>query len=239
VSESTELLAALQRAIGNVSEVTRSHTAQTGSYAYTYATIGDVLREVRRVCTPEGLAVMQHVSTDDTRLAVTTVIVHSSGQTMPMSTVTWPMPRDPQTMGGIITYLRRYSLVSIFSIATEDDDGAAASRALAQQSRPPARQQATQPANRSQRSRPPAPPAGEPTPAADDEPTPPADPATAEQLDTIAALGDALALTPSQRRVQVSRLIGRTVATARDLSRAEAAKVVDGLLALQEQRTES
>ena len=58
--------------------------------------------------------------------AVSTTLIHEDGSLLRFAAMCLPMPKDAQAIGSATTYLRRYSLVSIFGIPVEDDDGRAA-----------------------------------------------------------------------------------------------------------------
>jgi hypothetical protein len=121
-----EALTAFHGALGSVEIVRKTNTADTGKYTYTYADLTDVLGEVKRVCDGAELRPFQVSTADDGDLAVVTTLLHSSGQWITFAPTRLPMLRDPQALGGAITYLRRYALVSIFAMAVDDDDGKAA-----------------------------------------------------------------------------------------------------------------
>jgi len=55
------------------------------------------------------------------------VLMHSSGEWISGELEMNPVKNDPQGIGSAITYARRYTLAGIAGIATEDDDGNAAS----------------------------------------------------------------------------------------------------------------
>jgi hypothetical protein len=62
----------------------------------------------------------------DGEIAVTTTLVHTSGQWMSdqVSMAIDPSAKNPaQAAGSLITYLRRYSLSAFANVAQEDDDG--------------------------------------------------------------------------------------------------------------------
>jgi hypothetical protein len=130
---------AFAKVLADVENVTRSQTADTGTYRYTYADLSDVLDAVKRACNAHGLGVSQTVSTDAENglVLVHTTIVHASGQYLTFAPLGLPLGRDPQSTGSAITYARRYALMSVFGIASEDDDGSQATReAQARQQRP-------------------------------------------------------------------------------------------------------
>lgn len=81
------------------------------------------------VLAKHGLAVLQFPSTtDDGKPALTTWLVHESGQWIKDTTVLSLSKIDPQSQGGAITYLRRYAWTAVLGlVADDDDDGNAAS----------------------------------------------------------------------------------------------------------------
>lgn len=88
-----------------------------------YATLADVLNEVRPVLSKYGLSILQMPSGNDGLVQLTTLIMHTSGEwieTEPM--VMRPEKGTPQGIGSCLTYLRRYSLSAILGVASEDDD---------------------------------------------------------------------------------------------------------------------
>lgn len=119
-------LTAFYKALTAVELVRKTNTADTGKYKYTYADLTDVLGEVKRVCAEHDLAVFQEPSVIDGDLAVMTTLLHKTGEWVAFPPIRLPLLRDPQAVGGAITYLRRYALVTIFAMAVDDDDAKAA-----------------------------------------------------------------------------------------------------------------
>lgn len=96
--------------------------ADTGKYTYKYAALNDVLNTTRPVLAEHGLAVLQSVGQSEDGVAVTSRLVHSSGQWVE-DTLTMPLPgTGPQDVGKVISYARRYAYMAICGLATEDDD---------------------------------------------------------------------------------------------------------------------
>lgn len=92
-----------------------------------FSTLAAVLNAVRKPLARQGIALMQSVSFLDNRIGVTTSLHHSSGEWM-RETMAFPIPGNSnvQQAGSTVTYLRRYSLISLCAIVgdpTEDDDG--------------------------------------------------------------------------------------------------------------------
>lgn len=121
-----ELAAALAKASCDFGDVKKGKTANTGTYSYKYADLGDVLDAVRKPLADNGLAVVQPIGIEESGQPVLiTRLMHTSGEWMES---VYPLHdyAKPQEMGSALTYARRYSLSSLLGIAAEDDDGQAA-----------------------------------------------------------------------------------------------------------------
>jgi hypothetical protein len=110
--------------------VLKSKTADTGKYSYAYADLTDVLYAINTALAEKGCCISQIPSgtPDGLVWTLTTTILHSSGQWLAFAPYTRPQVRDEQGFGSALTYARRYSLLAIFGIAPEDDDGSEATR---------------------------------------------------------------------------------------------------------------
>lgn len=98
-----------------------------GKYSYKYLSLPGLLEHVRSAYRELGLALMQEVEGDSAGVAVTTRIVHLSGQWVEFGPLFLPASGTPQDRGSAITYARRYALAAAVGLASdEDDDGAKA-----------------------------------------------------------------------------------------------------------------
>lgn len=97
-------------------------------YASTYATLASVIDACRAPLSKHGIAWLQRVSTRPGFVAVTTQLVHESGQWVRDRAELAVTAKNAQAAGSAITYLRRYMLSALVGVACEDDDGAAASQ---------------------------------------------------------------------------------------------------------------
>lgn len=85
-----------------------------------YATLAQVRDTVTPALTKHGLCIIQATSADDSRIVLSTRLLHKSGQWIES---TYPVAiGKPQEMGSAITYARRYCLSAICGIASEEDD---------------------------------------------------------------------------------------------------------------------
>ena len=133
-----EIAAALAKAQMEIENASKD--AKNPFYGSKYADLATVLNVVRPVFSKNGIAIVQMPSTEGENVTVTTVLIHSSGQSI-QSSISAPGGKiekgavkfDPQTIGSAITYLRRYALSAMAGIAQEDDDGNAAAAGVVRQ----------------------------------------------------------------------------------------------------------
>lgn len=84
-----------------------------------------------------GIYLMQKNHPNDTGIAVETIFIHESGETISGGVLTVPADKqNPQGYGSALTYARRYSLMAACGIAPEDDDGQAASKPVVKATKP-------------------------------------------------------------------------------------------------------
>ncbi len=97
-----------------------------------YADLASVVDASRPALVENGLSIVQYTEGN----ILYTMLLHSSGEWIrghielkPMRQVKdkgWEDSHDPQSYGSCITYARRYAMAAIAGVATEDDDGNAA-----------------------------------------------------------------------------------------------------------------
>jgi hypothetical protein len=120
------LAASLVKALGEMHDLPKTQTANVGKFNYSYATLADALQLARPIFAKHDLALTQTVATLNNEIAVYTSIIHSSGQFVTPFPLTMPVGKTAQETGSAATYGRRYSLMAVLGLATEDDDGASA-----------------------------------------------------------------------------------------------------------------
>jgi hypothetical protein len=121
---------------------TANVVSSKGSYKYDYADLANVLDAVREPLAKVGLVLLSFPATVPSgqttpdgdpiiTVAVETVLAHASGEWISATLrASWSDGR-PQTLGGLITYLRRYGASCVVGIASEQDDDASAANGLA------------------------------------------------------------------------------------------------------------
>ncbi len=127
MSELAKALATSQAAFPVIerSKTVEVKTKTGGKYTFTYAPLDEILNLVRPILTANGLALSQLLAeTENGRPALRTVLLHADGERLedicplPMA-VNGAM--GPQEFGSLVSYIRRYAVVAILGIATEDE----------------------------------------------------------------------------------------------------------------------
>ena len=122
IGKLAEALAKAQLAMGNAAkDSTNPH------FKSKYADLASVREAVIPHLAANGIAVIQRIeSTNKEGVAVSTMLVHASGEFIQDQCWLPVTKADAQGFGSAITYARRYSLAAVAGIAAEDDDGNAA-----------------------------------------------------------------------------------------------------------------
>lgn len=124
--QTTEIIAAIAQAQGDFKPFERSKKVNVQTkggqhYSFFYAPIDAILKAVGPALSAAGVAILQPAGFEAGSVVVTTMLWHKSGQFI-SSTVSWPFSDNRiQELGSIVTYLRRYSLSSMLSLAADED----------------------------------------------------------------------------------------------------------------------
>lgn len=206
---STEFAAALVAALAQMTGVTKGRKADAGKYKYAYANLEDVVGLSRPILAENGLTAVQSLGNVEGRIAIATTILHNSGEAMTFGPVAFHAGNDAQDAGSAITYYRRYALLAALGLAAEDDDGVAASKP------PPKKAPAKKAAPRQ---------------ASPDDKANGVEVITGAQMTKLQTLFSKAGIAERvDRLAHVSELIGRPVESSKELTKAEASKVIDDL----------
>ena len=92
-------------------------------FGYTYVEINAILDHILPVLTQNKLFLHQTHSVDEFGNFIThTILLHESGESIKNEVPLRISKQDPQSMGGLCTYGRRYGLVSLLGLQAVDDD---------------------------------------------------------------------------------------------------------------------
>ena len=95
-----------------------------------YVPLENVVEAITTTAGPLGLSFTQWATTTENGTpGVSTLVMHDSGEWIEYPPIyAKPQKADPQGIGSVITYLKRYALSAVFGITSDsDDDGNAAS----------------------------------------------------------------------------------------------------------------
>jgi hypothetical protein len=117
--------AALVKAQADIENIAK--TGKNPHFKSSYATLADVLDELRPKFAKHGIYIMQAaINGEGATIGVSTRLLHSSGQWIESTLYVAPIKFDAQGAGSTVTYLRRYGLMAMAGVGAEDDDGEAA-----------------------------------------------------------------------------------------------------------------
>ena len=102
-----------------------------GKPHYNYASLGDIITEIQKPLQKCGLSYHWRVNNDDSFIEVICILAHKSGYELQTSISaakdTTPGKSNVQAIASTITYLKRYTLISLLGIGTADPDDDAVS----------------------------------------------------------------------------------------------------------------
>lgn len=122
MAEETKSLATLlAEAQAEMPNPKKSREGQKGYQKYKYATLDTVVDIIKKPLNSRGIFLTQPCErTNDGNMRVQTVVMHGS-ECLVLDTKPYEYDSDPQEFGKRETYARRYSLLTAFGLAGEDD----------------------------------------------------------------------------------------------------------------------
>ena len=195
-------------------------TADNPFFESKYADLPDVVLAASPILSKHGLSVTQLPDFDGEHDLLTTRLMHKSGEWLEASMRLYMAKADPQGQGSALTYGRRYSYSGAVGVVTDvDDDGNAASNAKAragQESAPRGPSRAEQ--------------HGTVRSAPQSETW---ELATSAQLGKIAVMFGEKGFpdVKTVRHEYVAEVVGREFGSTRELTKREASKVIESLMA--------
>jgi len=124
--QSDTFFGALAAAQGEMTGATKD--SKNPHFKSNYASLASVVDAVRAPLAKHGIAWTQRVSIDGTAVGVETVLMWRDKELSSGFIRATSKDTGPQSIGSVVTYLRRYSLMATLGIPAEDDDGESATR---------------------------------------------------------------------------------------------------------------
>lgn len=117
--------------IAKVSQKMQPLKRDTSAFKYKYADLKQIQETLNPVLKEEGLLWFAPIRNMDGRDRVVSIIIDTETGDYLESGMTLPEGLKPQDAGSAVTYYRRYTILSLLNMETEDDDGAKASSSYA------------------------------------------------------------------------------------------------------------
>lgn len=223
-----KLAAALAQVQAGLPKLDRDRTVEVqqkngGTYSYSYVTLAHLTEAILPLLAKNGLAFAAMPGAGaDGKMCVRYHLLHESGESLSGE---FPISGEGgiQMIGGRITYARRYCLAALVGVAADEDDESRLGNddrpATAQRAARPTQKAAAKPAERTAQ-RTVAPPLPSDGP----------EPYTAAQRAKLMACFGQVGIGDRGERLDIcSRIVGRDLQSANDLTKLEAAKVIDAL----------
>lgn len=119
-----ELAAALAKAQGEIQSAHKD--CNNPFFKSKYADLSNVWEACRGPLSKNGLSIVQLPRADGPTVTMETRLMHASGQWVEGELTAVAKDDGPQSIGSLVTYLRRYMLQAVTGVAPDDDDGNAA-----------------------------------------------------------------------------------------------------------------
>ena len=116
-----EIATALSKAQGDMTGAKKG--SDNPFFKSKYSDLSQVIEAISKPFEGNGLSFVQGAEFEDGRVAVTTRIMHTSGQWIEATTSLPPTKNDAQGYGSAITYAKRYGLQALAGVPSVDDDG--------------------------------------------------------------------------------------------------------------------
>lgn len=121
MEETKSLATLLAEAQAEMPNPKKNREGQKGYQKYNYATLDAVVDIIKKPLNSRGIFLTQPCEkTDDGTMRVRTVVMYGSDRLV-LDTKPYEYDSDPQKFGKRETYARRYSLLTAFGLAGEDD----------------------------------------------------------------------------------------------------------------------
>lgn len=116
-----EIASALSKAQGEMNGAAKG--ASNPFFKSKYSDLSMVMEAINEPFTNNGLSFVQAAEFDGGMVAVTTRIMHLSGEWVESLTCLPPVKNDAQGFGSAISYAKRYGLQALAGVPSVDDDG--------------------------------------------------------------------------------------------------------------------
>ena len=124
MTDHATLTAALAAAQDEFPPIPKNREVNAGARKYKYAELATILSAVTPVLAKNGLAVTQRMDVTEHGTVLVTDLRHTGGEVVSSCLPLHMDGLQPQALGSLLTYLKRYSLTSLLNVAADEDDDA-------------------------------------------------------------------------------------------------------------------
>ena len=117
----------MKQKIQNIQKKIGKLTKDVEGYNYKYADLNQLLEKLKPLLEEEKLVLTQPLEDGKVVTRISEIVAKEGEIGWTWSEVELPKDVKPQDLGSAITYFRRYTLMSLLALETEDDDGKSAS----------------------------------------------------------------------------------------------------------------
>lgn len=117
-----ELFSALAKAQAGI--LSAKKDSENPFFRSKFADLSSIWDAIRKPLTDNGLCIIQTCEGQVGAMVLITWLGHSSGQWMKSKFPLNPAKNDPQSIGSVITYMKRYALSAIVGVVADEDDDA-------------------------------------------------------------------------------------------------------------------
>ena len=117
-----ELFSALAKAQAGI--LSAKKDSENPFFRSKFADLSSIWDAIRKPLTDNGLCIIQTCEGQVGAMLLITWLGHSSGQWMKSRFPLNPAKNDPQSIGSVITYMKRYALSAIVGVVADEDDDA-------------------------------------------------------------------------------------------------------------------
>jgi hypothetical protein len=94
----------------------------TQAHRYKYAQLDQCWDTIKNPLIKNNFCFIQLPYNNEEKIGIHSILLHKSGQRLESKIAMNPIKPDPQAVGSLLTYLRRYSLMAIIGLCPVDDD---------------------------------------------------------------------------------------------------------------------
>lgn len=138
--ETSQTIAKIANALVNIQSKLESpknsKDVKYGNTTFSYVELPVLVNSLRKTLSDHGVVLLQAPFNNDGNIGIETMLIHESGEFIKSTLFSKASTSKPHDIGSLITYYRRYAILSMLSLGQEDDDGQIANEAAKELEKP-------------------------------------------------------------------------------------------------------